>query len=99
MCFYHVDAAYVNRVINVHPALLPKFGGQGMYGDHVHKAVVESGVKVTGCTVHFVDNEYDHGPIIAQPTCPVSHTDTMETVRARVQAMEKRALVDTQKSV
>ena len=57
MCFYCVPSKYENRVINIHPALLPKFGGQGMYGDHVHKAVLKAGVSETGCTVHLVSND------------------------------------------
>ena len=61
-----VVVAYRHRILNTHPALLPAFGGRGMYGEHVHRAVLEVGVKVSGCTVHFVDEEYDTGPIIAQ---------------------------------
>src|SRR5262249_42895007 len=67
---------FAGRVLNIHPALIPSFCGHGMYGDHVHKAVLEAGVKVTGCTVHFVDNEYDHGPIIWQQPVPVFDGDT-----------------------
>jgi phosphoribosylglycinamide formyltransferase-1 len=89
MCLLEVPEDYVNRIINVHPALLPAFGGKGMYGDHVHKAVLEYGAKVSGCTVHFVDAEYDHGPIIMQEAVPVFDTDTHETLAARVQARER----------
>lgn len=79
-------------VINVHPALLPAFGGKGMYGHHVHEAVVAAGVKVTGCTVHFCDDEYDHGPIVLQRTVPVAFEDTPDDVAARVVAAEREAL-------
>ena len=75
--------------INIHPALLPGFGGQGMYGDRVHEAVLASGTRVTGCTVHLVDNEYDTGPIIAQRTVPVLDGDTVETLGARVRETER----------
>ncbi|MCA9042044.1 MAG: phosphoribosylglycinamide formyltransferase [Planctomycetaceae bacterium] len=72
------------RVMNIHPALIPAFCGKGFYGHHVHEAVVERGVKVTGCTVHFADNAYDHGPIIVQRTVPVYSTDNADDVAARV---------------
>ncbi len=80
----------VGRVINMHPALLPAFGGEGMYGERVHRAVLESGVKISGCTVHFADALYDHGPIIMQATVPVHDDDTVETLAARVFAAECR---------
>jgi phosphoribosylglycinamide formyltransferase-1 len=79
------------RVMNIHPALLPAFGGRGMYGRHVHEAVVASGAKVTGCTVHFADRRYDRGPIILQRTCPVLFEDGPEDVARRVFEEEKRA--------
>lgn len=72
------------RVMNIHPSLIPSFCGKGYYGHHVHKAVLECGVKITGCTVHFADNEYDHGPIILQRTVGVLDEDTPETLAARV---------------
>ncbi len=72
------------RVINIHPALLPNFGGRGMYGVRVHKAVLAAGETVSGCTVHFCDNQYDHGPIILQRRVPVLPDDTPETLAARV---------------
>jgi formyltetrahydrofolate-dependent phosphoribosylglycinamide formyltransferase len=72
------------RVMNIHPALLPDFGGPGMYGHHVHEAVLASGNKNSGCTVHFCDNEYDHGPIILQRKVPVLPGDTPDTLAARV---------------
>jgi phosphoribosylglycinamide formyltransferase-1 len=79
---------FENRVLNIHPALLPAFGGKGMYGLRVHQAVLASGAKTTGCTVHFVDNEYDHGPVILQREVPVLPNDTAETIQARVFAAE-----------
>jgi phosphoribosylglycinamide formyltransferase 1 len=75
---------YLLKVINVHPALLPAFGGKGMYGHHVHEAVLKYGAKVSGCTVHFADNEFDHGPVIAQTAVPVVDEDTPDTLAARV---------------
>lgn len=82
------------RIINIHPALLPAFGGQGMYGARVHEAVVESGVRVTGATVHFVDEAYDRGPIIAQWPVPVLEGDTPASVAGRVLAVEHELLPD-----
>jgi len=79
-----IPDAFENRVINIHPSLLPAFGGQGMYGNHVHEAVIARGVKITGCTVHFVDNEYDNGPIFHQRSCPVLAGDTPDSLAARV---------------
>jgi phosphoribosylglycinamide formyltransferase 1 len=75
---------YAGRVMNIHPALIPAFCGQGMYGRRVHEAVLARGCKVTGCTVHFCDNEYDHGPIILQRTVPVQDDDDPDTLAARV---------------
>lgn len=72
------------RVMNIHPALIPAFCGQGMYGRYVHQAVLARGCKVSGCTVHFADNQYDHGPIIIQRCVPVADDDTPETLAARV---------------
>lgn len=88
-----VVAEFKGRVMNIHPALLPLFGGQGMYGERVHEAVLESGMKVSGCTVHFVDEEYDTGPIIVQATVPVEEDDTPETLGQRVLAEEHQAYV------
>jgi formyltetrahydrofolate-dependent phosphoribosylglycinamide formyltransferase len=79
-----VPDRYLGRVMNIHPALLPSFGGQGMYGHHVHEAVVAHGCKVSGCTVHFVNNVYDEGPIILQRTVPVWAEDTPDDVADRV---------------
>ncbi|HZT42545.1 MAG TPA: phosphoribosylglycinamide formyltransferase [Chthonomonadaceae bacterium] len=88
-----IIAAYHQRILNIHPALLPLFGGRGMYGEHVHQAVLESGMKVTGCTVHFVDEEYDTGPIVLQTAVPVFDEDTPQTLAARVLAEEHCAYV------
>jgi phosphoribosylglycinamide formyltransferase-1 len=86
-----VPPDFVGRVLNIHPALIPAFCGHGMYGEHVHRAVLEAGVKVTGCTVHFVDNQYDHGPIIWQQPVPVFDDDTPDTLAKRVFEVEKEA--------
>lgn len=75
---------FVNRVTNIHPALIPAFCGQGYYGHRVHEAALEYGVKLSGCTVHFADNQYDHGPVILQRAVPVLDDDTPETLAARV---------------
>lgn len=82
---------FSGKVINIHPSLLPAFGGQGMYGDRVHAAVIERGCKVSGATIHFVDNEYDHGPIIWQQPTPVFDDDTPATLAKRVFELEKEA--------
>ena len=82
---------FMGKVLNIHPALIPAFCGKGFHGRHVHEAVLEAGVKVTGCTVHFADNEYDRGPIILQRTCPVLDDDTPESLAARVFAVECEA--------
>lgn len=79
-----VPAEFRYRVLNIHPALLPAFGGKGMYGHHVHEAVLEHGVKVTGCTVHFADDTYDTGPILVQKCVPVKDGDNPDTLAARV---------------
>ena len=80
--------AYQGRMMNVHAALLPAFGGRGMYGLHAHQAVLDYGAKVSGCTVHFVDEHYDTGPIILQTPVPVEEDDTPETLAARILAAE-----------
>jgi phosphoribosylglycinamide formyltransferase 1 len=89
-----IPPAFVGRVMNIHPALLPSFGGSGMYGSHVHQSVLDHGCKVSGCTVHFVDDDYDHGPIILQRTCPVAENDTPAKLAARVFEEEKIAYPD-----
>lgn len=83
-----VPERWIGRVMNIHPALLPSFGGRGMYGRHVHEAVLAHGCKVSGCTVHLVNNEYDAGPIIVQRCCPVLDDDTPATLAARIFAEE-----------
>ena len=83
-----IPADFENRVINIHPSLIPAFCGHGMYGLKVHQAVLDYGAKITGCTVHFVDNQFDHGPIIAQWPVAVRDDDTAETLQARVFAQE-----------
>ncbi len=82
---------FENRVTNIHPALIPACCGPGMYGRRVHEAVLESAAKLSGCTVHFVDNQYDHGPIILQRTVPVLDDDTPDSLAARVFAAECEA--------
>jgi len=82
---------FENRVVNIHPALMPAFCGRGLYGRHVHQAVLEYGAKLSGCTVHFVDNQYDHGPIILQTAVAVRDDDTPDTLAARVFAAECQA--------
>jgi phosphoribosylglycinamide formyltransferase-1 len=84
LCLWKIPQRYENRVMNIHPALLPSFGGKGMWGHHVHEAVLKAGCKVSGCTVHFCTNEYDRGPIIVQRCCEVKDDDTPETLAARV---------------
>lgn len=83
-----VVAAYRRRILNIHPALLPSFGGKGMYGMNVHRAVIESGMRLSGPTVHFVDEEYDRGTIVAQWPVPVLPGDTPEALAARVLEVE-----------
>jgi len=83
-----IPADFENRVTNIHPSLIPAFCGQGFYGERVHNAVIEMGAKLTGCTVHFVDNQFDHGPIIAQRACSVLDCDTSESVQRRVAQLE-----------
>ena len=87
-----VVSAYRGRIVNVHPALLPDFGGPGMYGRRVHEAVLASGATESGPTVHLVDEEYDRGAILAQSRVPVRKDDTPETLAARVLAEEHRLL-------
>lgn len=76
------------RILNIHPALLPKFGGKGMYGMHVHEAVIAAGEKESGCSVHYVTKEYDEGAVMMQARCPIEPDDTPETLAARVLALE-----------
>jgi phosphoribosylglycinamide formyltransferase-1 len=79
-----IPADFENRVLNIHPGLIPAFCGKGFYGHRVHEAVLEFGARVSGCTIHFVDNQYDHGPILLQKVVPVLDDDTPDTLAARV---------------
>jgi phosphoribosylglycinamide formyltransferase 1 len=80
--------SYPNRIVNIHPALLPKFGGKGMYGDHVHEAVVAAKEKESGITIHYINENYDEGDVIFQATCDVAATDTAHEVAEKVHALE-----------
>lgn len=80
--------AYPNKIVNIHPALLPKFGGKGMYGDNVHKAVIEAREKETGITIHYINENYDEGDIIFQAKCPVEKGDSYEDVAKKVHILE-----------
>lgn len=91
LSLYQPPPELAGRVMNIHPALLPAFGGKGFYGDRVHQAVLESGVKVSGCTVHFADARYDCGPIILQCAVPVLDDDTVQSLADRVFAAECKA--------
>ena len=91
--------AFSNKIINIHPALLPDFGGKNMYGEKVHEAVLKSGVKESGCTVHYVTKEVDKGPIILQTKVPVLPNDTVETLSKRVLAKEHKLLVSSIKKI
>ncbi|MGB9701466.1 MAG: phosphoribosylglycinamide formyltransferase [Candidatus Kapaibacteriota bacterium] len=90
---------YQNKILNIHPALLPKFGGKGMYGMNVHKAVIESGETKSGVTVHLVDEFYDNGRILHQVEVPVLPDDTPETLQKRVLAVEHKVYVETLKKI
>jgi formyltetrahydrofolate-dependent phosphoribosylglycinamide formyltransferase len=89
-----IPDGFTNRVVNIHPALIPAFCGQGMYGHRVHQAAIDYGVKLSGCTVHFADNEYDHGPVILQRAVPVMDDDTADMLAARVFEAECQAYPD-----
>jgi formyltetrahydrofolate-dependent phosphoribosylglycinamide formyltransferase len=91
LCMLAIPLRWHGKVMNIHPALLPAFGGKGMYGLKVHQAVLDHGCKVSGCTVHFVDEHYDNGPIILQRTCPVLDDDAAEGLAHRVFEEEKIA--------
>ncbi|MCB0534597.1 MAG: phosphoribosylglycinamide formyltransferase [Lewinellaceae bacterium] len=86
----YLVGAYKGRMVNIHPALLPKYGGKGMYGHHVHEAVKAAGETETGLTIHFVNAEYDEGAIVFQARCPVDPADTPEIIAAKVLALEHR---------
>lgn len=87
---FELRGKFEGRAINVHPALIPAFSGKGFYGHRVHEAVIAAGVRVSGATVHLIDAEYDHGPILAQEAVPVLGTDTPDSLAARVMALERR---------
>lgn len=91
LALLHVPEAYRLRVMNIHPSLIPAFCGKGFYGHHVHEAVIRRGCRVSGCTVHFADNEYDHGPIISQKSVPVSADATPESLASDVFEQECQA--------
>ena len=88
LSLWRIPPHFAGRVMNIHPALLPEFGGAGMYGHRVHEAVLAAGKQESGCTVHFCDNEYDHGPIILQRRVPLLPSDTLDTLAERVFAEE-----------
>ncbi len=90
LSLFQLRGRYVGRVLNVHPALIPAFSGTGFYGHRVYDAVLASGVKLTGATVHFTDDEYDHGPILLQESVSVKADDTVETLAERVTEAERR---------
>ena len=91
LCLWKIPTSYENRVMNIHPALLPSFGGQGMWGHHVHEAVIAAGCKLSGCTVHFCTDEYDKGGMIVQRSCPVKYDDDADSLASRVFAEECKA--------
>ncbi len=86
----NIIASYPRKIINIHPALLPKYGGKGMYGINVHKAVIESGDKESGISIHYVNNNYDEGDVIYRATCPVLENDTTETLAERIHELEHK---------
>ncbi|KGM32365.1 phosphoribosylglycinamide formyltransferase [Inquilinus limosus] len=90
---------YRGRLLNIHPALLPEFGGRGLYGRHVHAAVLAAGRSVSGMTVHIVDDEYDHGPVVAQREVPVLSGDTVETLQQRIAEAEPAFFVEVLQSI
>lgn len=90
---------FKNRILNIHPAMLPKHGGPGMYGAHVHRAVLNSGDRTSGITIHLVDSEYDQGPVVAQRKVLLNPNDTPETLAARVQEQEPEFYVETLKRI
>ncbi len=92
LCYWQLPNRWLGKAINIHPALLPKFGGKGMYGRHVHEAVIAAGETESGATVHWVNNAYDEGQIIRQERCEVGPDDTPEALAARVGALERELL-------
>ncbi len=94
LAYWALPARYEGRTINVHPALLPEFGGRGMYGRRVHEAVLASGAATSGCTVHLVDREYDHGPIVAQRSLAIEPGETPTSLDKRVRELEQALYPD-----
>ena len=94
MHLWKLDARFENKVINIHPSLIPSFCGKGMYGHHIHRAVIHKGCKFSGCTVHLVDGEYDHGQIIEQRVVAVESTDTSEILASKIGILEKSLLIE-----
>ncbi len=92
LCQWNPPGRWANKTINVHPSLLPKFGGKGFYGHHVHEAVIAAGETESGATVHWVNDEYDAGKIIEQRRCEVKPEDTVDSLAQRVQAIERELL-------
>ena len=90
---------FERRILNIHPALLPKFGGKGMFGRHIHAAVLAAGERTSGITIHHVDGEYDHGAIVAQREIPVLPGDTVETLQQRIMAAEPQFFVETLQAI
>ena len=88
-------AAFPERIINIHPALLPKYGGKGMYGTFVHEAVIKAGEKESGITIHLVDEAYDHGKHLFQTTCPVEQTDTPDLLAGKIHSLEHQYFAKT----
>lgn len=93
-CLYEIPDKYMGKVMNIHPALIPSFCGRDYWGEKVHQAALDYGVKVSGCTVHFADNDYDNGPIILQRTVPIVEGDTPKSLAERVFEEECRAYPD-----
>ena len=90
LCYWRIPKRWAGRVVNIHPSLLPAFGGKGFYGDRVHRAVLAAGARVSGCTVHAVDNVYDHGTVLAQARVPVRRADDVHALGTRVFRAESR---------
>lgn len=88
---FHIPDKYIGKVMNIHPSLIPGFCGKGFFGHHVHEAVIKSNVKISGCTVHFADNEYDHGPVVLQRQVCVKNDDTPDTLASKVGNEERIA--------
>lgn len=87
--------AYQNHILNVHPSLLPAFGGKGMYGDNIHQAVLASGTRVSGATIHLVTADYDEGPILAQKKCPIGNDETLLSLKERIAPLEASLYIET----